>query len=47
MFHDTIRFDGSELMPGYVGTGTFWQGMIDFAKGKSAKKEVTQEIDRQ
>ncbi|MGB3299523.1 MAG: ABC transporter substrate-binding protein [Phormidesmis sp.] len=41
---DTIRFDASDLMPGSVGTGSFWQGMIDFAKGKSAT-EVAKEID--
>ncbi len=41
---DVIRFDGSDLMPGAVGTGSFWSGIIDFAKGKSAE-EVTQEID--
>jgi len=33
------------MMPGYVGTGTFWQGMVDFAQGKSAE-EVAKEIDQ-
>jgi alpha-glucoside transport system substrate-binding protein len=32
----TFRFDGSDLMPGAVGAGTFWTGMVDFAGGKSA-----------
>ena len=41
---DTIRFDGSDMMPSDVGTGTFWSGMIDFANGKSAEA-VTKEID--
>jgi len=41
---DVIRFDGSDLMPAEVGTGTFWQGMVDFAQGQSAET-VTQEID--
>lgn len=33
---DTFRFDGSDLMPGGVGAGTFWTGMVDFAGGKPA-----------
>ena len=32
----TFRFDGSDLMPGGVGAGTFWTGMVDFAGGKDA-----------
>ena len=30
---ETIRFDGSDLMPGVVGTGTFWSGVIDYVAG--------------
>lgn len=30
---DTIRFDGSDLMPGSVGAGTFWKGMTDYVSG--------------
>ncbi|MFK8185178.1 MAG: ABC transporter substrate-binding protein [Phormidesmis sp.] len=41
---DVVRFDASDMMPGFVGAGTFWEGMVDFAKGKSVE-EVTQEID--
>lgn len=41
---DTIHFDGSDMMPGYVGGGSFWTGMVEFAKGKSAV-EVTKEIE--
>jgi len=33
----TFRFDGSDLMPGAVGAGSFWTGMVDYAGGKSAK----------
>jgi len=29
-----IRFDGSDLMPGAVGTGTFWSGMVDYVGGE-------------
>ena len=31
-----IRFDGSDLMPGAVGTGTFWTGMVDYVGGTDA-----------
>ncbi|OJU06343.1 alpha-glucoside ABC transporter substrate-binding protein [Metarhizobium album] len=32
----TFRFDGSDLMPGKVGAGAFWTGMIDYVGGKPA-----------
>ncbi|HBG97424.1 MAG TPA: alpha-glucoside ABC transporter substrate-binding protein [Rhodobacteraceae bacterium] len=40
---DTFRFDGSDLMPGAVGAGTFWTGMVDYAGGKDAA-EVAADI---
>lgn len=33
----TFRFDGSDLMPGAIGAGSFWTGMVDFVGGKSAQ----------
>jgi alpha-glucoside transport system substrate-binding protein len=33
----TFRFDGSDLMPGAVGAGSFWTGMVDYVGGKDAK----------
>ncbi len=33
----TFRFDGSDLMPGKIGAGSFWTGMVDFVGGKSAQ----------
>lgn len=33
----TFRFDGSDLMPGGVGAGSFWTGMVDYVGGKSAQ----------
>ena len=33
----TFRFDGSDLMPGKIGAGAFWTGMVDYAGGKSAE----------
>ncbi len=32
----SFGFDGSDLMPGKIGAGAFWTGMIDFVGGKSA-----------
>ncbi|WEZ84379.1 ABC transporter substrate-binding protein [Rhizobium sp. 32-5/1] len=32
----TFRFDGSDLMPGKIGAGAFWTGMIDYVGGKSS-----------
>ncbi|PRX38121.1 alpha-glucoside transport system substrate-binding protein [Meinhardsimonia xiamenensis] len=39
----TFRFDGSDLMPGAIGAGAFWTGMVDYAGGKPAA-EVAAEI---
>ncbi len=33
----TFRFDGSDLMPGGIGAGVFWTGMVDYTGGKSAQ----------
>ena len=30
---DTVRFDASDLMPGQVGTGSFWTGMTNWVAG--------------
>ncbi|HEY9094192.1 MAG TPA: hypothetical protein VIN35_00500, partial [Hydrogenophaga sp.] len=32
----TFRFDGSDLMPGAVGAGSFWKGMVNYSGGQSA-----------
>ena len=34
----TFRFDGSDLMPGKIGAGAFWTGMVDFVGGKAAAR---------
>ncbi|MCF6343674.1 MAG: ABC transporter substrate-binding protein [Devosiaceae bacterium] len=39
----TFRFDGSDLMPGAIGAGSFWTGMVDYTSGKSAQ-DVADEI---
>jgi alpha-glucoside transport system substrate-binding protein len=41
----TFRFDGSDLMPGAIGAGSFWKGMVDYSGGKSAK-QVADEIQK-
>jgi len=33
----TFRFDGSDLMPGAIGAGSFWTGMVDYVGGASAE----------
>ena len=30
---ETVRFDGSDMMPGAVGTGSFWSGITDYVGG--------------
>ncbi len=39
-----FRFDASDLMPASVGTGTFWEGMINYVSGDDLDT-VLQEID--
>jgi len=38
----TFRFDGSDLMPGGVGAGTFWTGMVDYVGGAPAADVASQ-----
>jgi alpha-glucoside transport system substrate-binding protein len=40
-YSTTFRFDGSDLMPGKIGAGSFWTGMVDYAGGKDAKEVAT------
>lgn len=41
----TFRFDGSDLMPGAIGAGSFWKGMVNYSGGQSAK-EVADDIQK-
>jgi len=41
----TFRFDGSDLMPGAVGAGTFWKYMTDYVSGSITREEALQQID--
>lgn len=42
----TIRFDGSDLMPGQVGAGTFWKGMTDYVSGTANLDQAMEEIQK-
>ncbi len=37
----TFRFDASDLMPGAIGAGSFWTGMVDYAGGADAEAVAT------
>jgi alpha-glucoside transport system substrate-binding protein len=41
----SFRFDGSDLMPGEVGAGSFWKGMTDYASGSADLDTILKEID--
>ena len=41
----SFRFDGSDLMPGEVGAGSFWTGMTDYVSGVADLDTVLAEID--
>lgn len=40
-----FRFDASDLMPGEVGSGSFWKGMTDWISGSIDLDTALQEID--
>jgi len=40
----TFRFDASDLMPGAVGAGTFWKGMVDWING-TPQPQVLEQIE--
>lgn len=37
----SFRFDASDLMPGKIGAGAFWTGMVDYVGGKPAEAVAT------
>jgi alpha-glucoside transport system substrate-binding protein len=41
----SVRFDGSDLMPGQVGAGSFWTEMTSYISGKSDLETAMQNID--
>jgi alpha-glucoside transport system substrate-binding protein len=42
---DVFRFDASDLMPGEVGAGTFWTGMVEWTDGAVTTEEATTNIE--
>ena len=42
----TFRFDGSDLMPGEIGTEAFWSAMVDYTTGDSAEAVAAQVEER-
>jgi alpha-glucoside transport system substrate-binding protein len=42
---NTVRFDGSDQMPGAVGSGSFWKEMTAFVSGQIDQKTALDEID--
>lgn len=41
----SFRFDGSDLMPGAVGAGSFWKSMTDYVSGSIDENTALQQID--
>lgn len=40
-----FRFDGSDQMPGAVGSGSFWKGMVSYTSGNSDLDSTLKTID--
>lgn len=40
-----FRFDGSDVMPKEVGSGTFWTGMVDWIQGTKTSQQVLDTIE--
>ncbi|MBN2617766.1 MAG: carbohydrate ABC transporter substrate-binding protein [Spirochaetales bacterium] len=41
----SVRFDGSDLMPGAVGAGSFWREMTDYVFGAKTLDQAVKAID--
>lgn len=42
----TFRFDASDLMPGAIGAGAFWTGMVDYVSGAKTAQQVAWDIQK-
>ena len=42
---DILRFDASDLMPGAVGTGSFWTGIVDWISGERELEEALDTVE--
>jgi alpha-glucoside transport system substrate-binding protein len=38
---EIVRFDGSDMMPGVVGTGTFWSGIVDYVGSEDVESVLS------
>src|SRR5680860_271565 len=43
---DVVRFDASDLMPGAVGAGSFWSGIVDWVGGQRDVQQVLDDIEQ-
>ncbi|MFG3339034.1 ABC transporter substrate-binding protein [Glycomyces sp. NPDC048151] len=41
----TVRFDGSDLMPGEVGASSFWTGMVQWVDGSKDAQQIATDIE--
>ncbi|GAB3646905.1 ABC transporter substrate-binding protein [Glycomyces tarimensis] len=41
----TVRFDGSDLMPGQVGASSFWTGMVQWVDGDKTAEQIADDIE--
>lgn len=42
---DVFRYDGSDVMPKAVGSGTFWTGMVEWMNGAKTSQQVCDQIE--
>jgi alpha-glucoside transport system substrate-binding protein len=41
----TVRFDGSDLMPGEVGASSFWTGIVQWVDGDKTSQQMADDIE--
>ncbi len=41
-----LRYDASDLMPGAVGTGSFWDEMVQWVSGDQSLDRALRDIDQ-
>lgn len=42
---DVVRFDGSDLMPGKIGSGAFWTAAVDIVNGSKTVDEAFTDVE--
>lgn len=42
---DPVRFDASDLMPGAVGSGSFWTAVVDITTGEATVEEAFADVE--